>query len=159
MPLAQVLQHRVVDRFHGARDEETPRAGEQWKHRRVPQEVLDLDRDVVGDTRKSRREPFDDAPRVRRPVEEIGIAEGDVLGARGDLLADVLEHRIDGNRMKAPLVDRYDRAVTTEMLAAVRRVGAADDASRSVWHLQLRVTSKRRESGTIGDDGQLPVRG
>jgi hypothetical protein len=40
---------------------------------------------------------------VRRPVEEIRVAEADVLCARGDLLPDVVEDRIDRDRVKAPL--------------------------------------------------------
>ena len=41
--------------------------------------------------------------------------------------ADVLEHDVDGNRAKPSVVDRHDRAMTAEMLAAARGVGAAND--------------------------------
>ena len=119
--------------------------------------MLDLDRDVVGDAGQFRGEPFDDAPRVRRTVEEIGIAEGDVLCARRDLLADVLEHGVHRNGVEPSIVDRHDRTMTAQMLASTRRIGAADDTPRAVRHLQLRVTRKGRQTRTIRDHRQLSV--
>ena len=53
------------------------------------QEVLDLDRDVVAHARVRFVQPFDDPHRVRRTVEEVGIAECDVPRATGDLGGDV----------------------------------------------------------------------
>ena len=52
---------------------------------RVPQDVLDLDHDVVGEPGPLARERLDDAARVRGTVQEVGIAERDVLRARGHL--------------------------------------------------------------------------
>ena len=56
------------------------------------EQVLDLDCDVVGERRPFAVECFKDRDGVARTVEEIGVAEGDVLRAGGDLAANVLEH-------------------------------------------------------------------
>ena len=74
--------------------------------------MFDLDGGVVGHAGEFRRQPFDDAPRVRGSVQEVRIAEADVLRARMDLRPDVIDHRVNGNRVKPPVVDRDDRAVT-----------------------------------------------
>jgi hypothetical protein len=59
---------------------------------------------------------------VSRPVEEVGIAERDVLGPRGDLLVDVGQHDVDRHRSKVAIVDRDDRAVTATVLATARGI-------------------------------------
>ena len=61
--------------------------------------------------------------RVGRSVEEVGIAERDVLGAGGHLRADVAHHDVERNRAEGAAVDRHDRTVPAQMLAAARRVG------------------------------------
>ena len=57
---------------------------------------------------------------MARTVEEIRVAEADVLRAGGDLLPDVVEHPVNGDCMKTSVVDRDDRAVPTQVLAAAR---------------------------------------
>ena len=64
--------------------------------------MLDLDRDVVGQLRVASVQRFDDPTRVSRAVEEIGIAEGDVLGAGGDLLIDVASTTSTGTTRNWP---------------------------------------------------------
>ena len=116
----------------------------------VAQQVLDLDRDVVGQRRMPRVQRLDDAPRVRRAVEEVGIAEGDVLGAGGDLLIDVGEHDVDRHDAELAVVDRHDRAMPAAVLAAARRLGGAGDAPRAVGHLQ-RGVARRAAAGRRRD--------
>ena len=86
---------------------------------------------------------------MRRAVEEIGIAKRDVLGARGHVRANVLHHDVDRHRLEAALIDRHDRAVPAQMLAAARRVGAADDAPRAVGHLQRGIPRQRQQRRAV----------
>jgi hypothetical protein len=123
----------------------------------VFQEVFDLDRRVVGQPWKFGGKPFDNAMRVGRTVQKIRIPEADVLRAGGNLLADVREHRIYRNRVKPPFVDRHDRTVAAQMLAAACRVGAADHARRAVGHLQLRIVRKREQITPMRNHVQSPV--
>ena len=126
------------------------------------QQVLDLDDRVVGERREFAVERFDDPARVRRAVEEIGIAERDVRRALLHLRADVGEHDVDGDDAELAVVDRHDRAMAAAVLAAARGVGRADDLARAVRHLQRRVAIERgqprairldelQSSGTIGE--------
>jgi hypothetical protein len=107
-------QHLVVNGFDGAGDEQTSRLRQHWEERRVFQDVFDLDRGVVGDAGKLLREVLDNATRVRGPVEKIGIAEGDVLGAGRNLLADIRKHDIQRDRVKIALrkQERWDSGDT-----------------------------------------------
>ncbi len=59
-----------------------------------------------------------DSHGVRGPVEEIGIAEGDVLGARGHLLANVGEHDLRLHHAKTSLIHRHHGAMAAQMFAA-----------------------------------------
>ena len=61
------------------------------------------------------------------PVEEVRIAEGDVLRARRDLRAHVRQHDVDRDDAEAAVVDRHDRTVTAAVLAAAARLGVAGD--------------------------------
>ena len=62
------------------------------------QQMLDLDRHVVGDAGKLTRQACDDALGVADAVEEVGIAEGDVPRAGGNLRAHVGEHDVGVRR-------------------------------------------------------------
>ena len=78
-----------------------------------------------------------------RPVEEVGIAEGDVLRAGLDLGADVGQHHLDRHDAELPVVDRHNRTVPAAMLAAAGGLGGADDGLPAVGPLQL---ARRRSS-------------
>ena len=85
----------------------------------VPQQVLDLDGDVVGQAGNSFVQRVDDAQRVRRAVEEVGIAEGHVLGALAATCAAMSASTTSSwHDPELPVVDRHDRAVPAQMLAA-----------------------------------------
>ena len=89
--------------------------------------MLDLDGDVVGDLRVRGVQRVDDAHRVRRTVEEIGIAERDVLRRRPRPARDVGEHDVGLHDAELSLVDRHDRAMAAQMLAAAAGFGVPDD--------------------------------
>src|SRR4029078_3938948 len=84
-------------------------------------QMLDLDGRVVADAGKLPRERVDDGQRVRGAVEEVRIAEGDVLRAGGYLRANVGEHDIRRHRAEPAVVERDDRAGSAAMIAAARR--------------------------------------
>jgi hypothetical protein len=119
---------------------------------RMTQDVLDLDRGVVGQVRELFRNRLNETAGVSRPVEEIGIAKRDVLRTRRDLRPDVVHDHVDRNGAKRPAVDRHDRTVPAQVLAPARGVGRSNDATSSIGHLQRRVTRQRRQTGTIGRD-------
>ena len=71
-----------------------------------------------------------DAHGVRRAVEEIGIAEGDVPRAGGDLRGDVGQHDVGLHDAELPLVDRHDRTMPAQVPAAAAGLGVADRSAR-----------------------------
>ena len=98
-----------------------------------------------------------DAQRVRRPVQEIGIAEVDVARAGRDLRAHVVEHDVGGHGEEAATVHGRNRAVPAQVLAAARRLDVAGDAPL-VRDREARVLARapagRARSGT--SDGRRP---
>ena len=114
--------------------------------------MLDLDGDVVGEAREFAVQRLDDRQSVGRAIEEIGIAKGDVLGAGVDLAADVFEHDVALHDAENAVVNRHDRTMAAEMLAAAagfrytRRRGAGRPAA---------ARAHRREAAA-GRRGQAP---
>ena len=98
----------------------------------MAQEVLDLDRDVVGEPRMRAVERAHDAERVPDAVEEVGVAEGDVLRAGRDLLADVVEDDFALHDAKVSVIDRDDGAVPAAVFASAARLRVAGDALRAL---------------------------
>ena len=113
----------------------------------MPQQMLDLGGEVEGDGGTLRVQSAGHRQGLARPVEEIRIAEGDVGGARGDLLADVREDRVPGNGEEAATVDGRNRAVAAAMKAAAARLDVAHHfpPARS---LEPRVLLERRQRAT-----------
>ena len=116
----------------------------------MAKQVLDLDRDVVAQGRVLLVERPDDRDRVADAVPEIRIAERDVRGARRDLAAHVLEHHLARHHPEPALVDRHDRTMTAEMLAATRRLGVADVMDCAVRNVEMGVALERRQPATVG---------
>ena len=152
MALVEDLEDPFVDRLDGAGDERASRVLQRRELVVVADEVLDLDRHVVGQRREAAVQLIDDRQRVSRAVEEVGVAEGDVLRAGVDLLADVLDHDITFDDPEAPAVDRHDRTVPAQMAAASRRLGVADDARLVLTDDQRGIALRRRQPGSVGDD-------
>ena len=80
--LVEPGEHRVVDRLERRHHEQAPGVGELGPQVGVAQHVLDLDRAVEGDVGEALVHRPHDAQRVLRRVEEVGVAERDVLRAR-----------------------------------------------------------------------------
>ena len=84
------------------------------------------------------------------PLKKSGSPKGDVLGAGIDLAANVFEHDFALHDAEDTVVDRHDRAVAAEMLAAAAGFGVAGDPEPAVGHQQVRVLAQRRQAGAVG---------
>ena len=129
MPLLEAREHAIVDGFDRGRDEGAAGVAQARQHAGVLDQVLDLDRHVVGHAGEFAGEPFDDRERVPDAVEEVGIAEGHVPGAGGDLRPHVGHDDVDRDDPKSAVVDGNDRTVPAAMLAAAAGLGVADRPS------------------------------
>ncbi len=88
------------------------------------------------------------ATRVSDTVEEVGIAERHVPGARGHLCPHVGHDDVDRDDAKSAVVDRNDRTVPAAMFAAAAGLGVADRPSFGA-PLEGRVLRQRRQALTI----------
>src|SRR5207248_10396812 len=77
----------------------------------VAQHVLDLGGEVVAHAGKLRVELAHQLERVARPVEEVGIPEGDMPCPGRDELTDVLQNHGAGDREETAAVHRRDGAM------------------------------------------------
>ena len=145
-------QHAVVDRLRGARDEQAPGVAQPRQQIAMTQQVFDLDGHVVGHVGMRGVESVDHAGRVRRTVEEIRIAEGDVAGAGGHLARNVGQHDVGLHDAELPCVHRHDGTVPAQMPAASARFGVADQGAPAVSVLQHRVAIGRRQPAPIGNE-------
>ena len=87
---------------------------------------------------------FDDATSVGGAVEEIGIAEGDMVRARADLRRDVGLHDVGLHDSELTVVNRHHRAVPAQMTTSSAGLGVADQRARAVGTLQGGVAVERR---------------
>src|SRR5258706_2556437 len=90
------------------------------------------------------------------PVEEIRIAESDVLGSRRHLLTNVFHHDLGLDHSKLALIHRNHWTMPAQMLAAAARLCVAR-AFRGPVHANLRILSKRRQRRTEGSQELQPV--
>ena len=119
----------------------------------MAQDVRHLGRHVERHAREALGEAVDHPPGVRRPGQEVGIAERDVAGARRHLGGDVVEDEVDGQGARAPVVDGRHRAVAAALGAAVGGLGVADDP-QFVDDRQAGVALQRREE-VAGGRGEV----
>ena len=114
------------------------------------QQVLHLNGHVVREPGMLAVERFHDLHRVTDPVEEVGIAEGDVLRAGRDLAADIFQHHLALDDAKRAVVHRHDGTVTAQVLAAPAGLGVAHDAGAVVGQGEMCVLFQRRQVVAIG---------
>ena len=146
MALVQVRQDRVAQRLGGRDDERAAEPGELGQPVAVAQEVLDLRRDVEGETRELVVERPRDGQGMAGPVQEVGIAERNVSGARIHLLPDVGEQHRGGDDEKAPAIDGRNGTVPAHVLAAPTRLDVAHGLETAVT-LQVCVFLQRGQLG------------
>src|SRR5580704_18548740 len=111
--------------------------------------MFDLNGDVVGDRGKFFVKQFDNFQRMPDAVKKIRIAKRYMLRPGGDLAADILEHHFTLHDSKNPFIDRYNRAVAAEMLAAAAGFRRAHHTITSARDREMRVCFDGREAATI----------
>jgi hypothetical protein len=146
----ELREHRIVYRLHRAGDEQAASLAEARQQLAMLQQMLDLDGRVVGQVRELLVQRVHDAHGVRGTVEEVRIAEGDVLGAGADLLANVRERDLRLDHPKTSLIYRHHRAMAAQMLAAPAGFGVPD-ASGCSSDAQPCVFLDGREAGAPRD--------
>ena len=82
-------------------------------------------------------------------VEKIGVAEGDVGGAGGDLRANIGEHRFALDDSELAVVNRHDGTMPAEMLAAAARLGISDQP-RAIALTQFGIAGEIGKAGAVG---------
>ena len=99
--LVEALEEGVVDGFEGGGDPGDAEAGQVAGGLGVLEEMLDLDGDVVAEGRVAATEHAQQLAAVGEGVEEVGVAEGDVLGAEFDLGVDVGQNEFGRDEAQA----------------------------------------------------------
>ena len=148
--LVEAGEDGVVEALHRGGHEQAPGVCQGLHRLRAFQEVGDLHGDVVGELGEAGVECADQRQGVARAVEEVRVAEGQVLRAGGNLLRHVREDHLLGDDAEAPVVDRDHRAVAAGVLAAAAGLGVAGDPLRAA-HPDLGVARERGETGAVGD--------
>ena len=97
----------------------------------------------------------DDTAGVVRTVEEVGVGEREMLGARPDLLLDVGENRVDAHDPDPSVVDDRDRAVPASVGAAPARLDDGDELLGVAAHetrvpVEWRQEVAGRPAGRVG---------
>src|SRR5260370_27151256 len=92
--LVEQIEQAIVYRFDRRGDEQASSVFQARQQAAMFQQVLDLDGHVVSQCGKLRMHGAQDGHGVGWTVEEIRVAEGDVLGSHRHLLADVGQHYI-----------------------------------------------------------------
>ena len=117
-------------------------------------QVFDFNGHVIAELREFTMRGFDNGERVPRSVEEVRIAERDVLRASVNLLADIIQHDVALNHAERAVVHWHDRTVPAKMFAS--RASLPSSRQRAVLHRALRcvhnfqVTGIPDRSGTKG---------
>ena len=119
------------------------------------QQVLDLGREVERELRPLRVQPPGDLQRMAGPVQEIGIAEGDVSRAGRDLGADVGEHHVRRHHEEPPAVNGHHRAMPAQVQAAAARLHVRGGVHVAVVVVS-RVSGRRRQRRAVRDRERKP---
>jgi hypothetical protein len=126
--LVQPGQGGVVDRFQRRGHEQAPEGGQLRPEGVVAQHVLHLDGQIEGQVGEGVVEGPHDPAGVLGPVEEVGVTEGDVAGARRHQLVHVGQDHLLVDRPGPALVDDRHRAVPAPVRAAVGGLDVAHQA-------------------------------
>ena len=77
-------------------------------------------------------------------AEGLPQAEGDVFGPRFDLKADVFEHHVPLDDTEQATINRHNRAMAAEMLAAAACFRVACDKEAALRQHNVRIFAQRR---------------
>src|SRR5262249_31281402 len=130
---------------------------EQFEIARMLEEVLDLDSDIVGQRWPGFVQGRDQGDGVFDAVEEIRVAESNMLGTGTDLAPDVLDHNFRLDDPKAAAIDWHDGTVAALVFASTAGLSVSHGAARAVGHCKGSVFFKGREAVAIRDNELLPV--
>src|SRR5258706_1861027 len=86
---------------------------------------------------------------MRGTVEEVGIAEGDVLGSGGYLATNVFQHNLSRNNSKSPVVHGHHRTMPAKMLTPTAGLGVSANAMPVRAQVQMSVARQLGQSGTV----------
>ena len=137
--LIKPLEYGVVQGLDGAGNKQAAGFAQRADVPGVLEQVLDLDGDVVGQARMLAVQGFDDRHCMPNAVEKVGVTESNVLGARRNLTADVLQHHLALHNAECAVVNRHNRAVAAQVFAAAAGLGVADGAMLAAGQNQVRV--------------------
>jgi len=147
--LVERAENRVIEIFDSADDKQAAGFFQLGQARFVLSEMLDFYGDVVRYAGKLAMKFFHKLHGVSNTVEEIRIAERNVLCAGGDLLANILQHDIAAHDAKYAFVNRNNGAMAAEMFAATAGLRGTDDAKPAAWKDEMRVFCDRRHAGAV----------
>jgi hypothetical protein len=89
------------------------------------QQMLHLDRHIVGKLGELLMHRLDDAERMSWAIKEVRVAEAYALRSRHSLLANVAKNNLPGDDAKPAIVDGHYRAVPAPVLATAARLHIA----------------------------------
>ena len=158
MALVEQAQHVVLDSLHGTGDHQTAGLAEGGEMLGMPQQVFDLDGDVIREAGKLPMQGMNQRQGMADAVEKIRVAKGHVLGASGDLLPDVFQNDLSLHDAKTSLVDRHDGAMAAEVFTAAAGFRVADHVgTRSDF--ELRVNGQGGQIAPVGHPERLAFQG
>ena len=120
------------------------------------EEVFDLYCNVVGELRELLMQIRYNSYTVRRPIEEIGISEGDVLCPVSHLASDVLKDNVPLHYPKCTVVDGNNGAMAAKVLAAAGGFSISNRSCSARSHLQSSVMLQSRQVAAIRYQKSLP---
>ena len=118
---------------------------------------VDLGRAVEGHVRERSWSRRTTRERVRRAVEEVGVAEGDVAGPGRHLGGDVGHHDVLGDDADAAVVDDGHRAVAAAVEAAMARLDVTGQPPL-VAERELGIALERRAACPASGSGRTSGR-
>src|SRR5712664_201008 len=143
------FQNGIVYRLNRTDDEETASIAKSGEMLFVFAQVLDFNRYVVGELREFPVEFLNEFHGVADAVEEVRIAERDMLRAGSRLAANVFENNIAADDSKDTFVYRHDRTVPAKVFAAPAGLRRTHDAIAIARHDQMRIFFNGRQAGTV----------
>ena len=141
MSFIENLQYGVVDRLHRAGDQQAAGIAQTREMLLIFEQMFDLDGHIIGHFREFPVQGVYDRQHMPGTVEEIRIAEGDMLCAHLHLLADICQHHFFLHHPEAAVIDRHNRAMAAGMLTAAGSFHVAGDPGGAVAEVHLCITA------------------
>lgn len=147
--LVESAENFIIKILDGADDEEAAGFLQFGQMRFVLFQMLDFYGHVVRDAGKVAVKFFDQFEGVADAVEKIGIAKRDVLCARGDLLADILQDGVAADDAKNAFVYGHDWTMPAEMFAAAAGFRRTNKPEAAAGNDEVSVFLDGRKAGAV----------